>query len=196
MVIKHEDSLTPPGYWGSDISCIHTYENFITQEESMALNCYIRTNKIWQQNASHEIWNNRVHDSSMFTELEVKKKAQEIIDRIQNKIENVLDVELNSNGPSIVRWLVNNGQAPHADKQLPDGTPNMYPQNDISSLIYLNDDYQGGKIFFPNQKIEFKPIKNSLIFFPGDINFLHGVTTVTGGVRYTMPSFWKVKAIR
>ena len=114
---------------------------------------------------------------------------------IKHKIESLLNVELGFNAPSIVRWLSGNGQAPHADKQMPDGTPNMYQQNDISSLIYLNEDYEGGEIFFPNQAVQLKPPKNGLIFFPGDIFFLHGVTTVTSGIRYTMPSFWKVTAI-
>lgn len=190
------DSLTPPGYWGHDASMVYVVENFITEEESQILNCYIRTNSVWEKNAAHEVWNNRVHNVEMFTEQEVKIVAQNIIDSTKHKIESLLNVELASNAPSIARWLPGNGQAPHADKQLPDGTPNMYPQNDISSLVYLNEDYEGGEIFFPNQEIQIKPPKNGLIFFPGDIFFLHGVTTVTSGVRYTMPSFWKVVSIR
>lgn len=190
------DSLTPPGYWGQGASMVYVVENFITEEESQILNCYIRTNSVWEKDAAHEVWNNRVHNVEMFTEQEIKIVAQNIIDSIKNKIESVLNIELASNAPSIVRWLPGNGQAPHADKQLPDGTPNMYPQNDISSLVYLNEDYEGGEIFFPNQAVQIKPAKNGLVFFPGDIFFLHGVTTVTSGIRYTMPSFWKVVSIR
>lgn len=196
MVSEQYLSLTPPGYWGKNKSSIHVIENFVTHEESCIFNCYIRTNSIWQQNAEHEVWNNRVHTFEMFTEENVKTTAQQAIDRVKEKIETTLDIELSKNAPSMVRWLVGNGQAPHADKQLPDGTPNMYPQNDIASLVYINDDYEGGEIFFPNQGLQFKPPRNSLIFFPGDVNFLHGVTTVTNGTRYTMPSFWKVKSIK
>jgi len=195
MVDKNNDSLTPPGYWGSDLSRIYVFEKFITEEESQTLNCYIRTNKIWVQNAEHEVWNNRVHNASIFTEEEIKSISQKIINRVKIKIELTMNVVLGSNAPSIVRWFPGNGQAPHADKQLPDGTPNMYPQNDIASLVYINDDYQGGEIFFPNQNVQFKPSKNSLVFFPGDVNFLHGVTTVIDGTRYTMPSFWNVTSI-
>lgn len=189
------DSLTPPGYWGSDSSKIHIIENFITDEESQILNRYIRNNVIWVKDATHEVWNDRVHNFDMFTTQEVKVVAQKVLNNVKNKIESLLNVELGSNAPSIVRWCSGNGQAPHADKQLPDGSPNMYPQNDISSLVYLNEDYEGGEIFFPNQSIQLKPPKNGLIFFPGDIFFLHGVTTVISGIRYTMPSFWKVTAI-
>lgn len=195
MVEKNNDSLTPPGYWGSDPCRIHVFKNFITEEESRILNCYIRTNTVWTKNAEHEVWNDRVHGAIFFTEKEVKIVSQEIINRVKSKIESTMNIELGSNAPSMVRWLVGNGQAPHADKQLPDGTPNMYPQNDIASLVYINDDYQGGEIFFPNQNLQFKPLKNSLVFFPGDVNFLHGVTTVISGTRYTMPSFWKVTSL-
>ena len=196
MVKNIDESLTPPGYWGSDSSHIHVVENFVTEEESQILNCYIRTNAIWVENAEHEAWNNRVHNTNLFTEEEAKTVSQTLIDRVKCEIESTMSVELGPNVPSIVRWLPGNGQAPHADKQLLDGTPNSYPENDIASLIYINDDYDGGEIFFPNQSIQLKPPKNSLIFFPGDVFFLHGVTTVSSGIRYTIPSFWKVVSIQ
>lgn len=189
------NSLTPPGYWGSDKSMIHVVEDFISENESQILNCYIRTNTIWAKSQTHENWEDRVHNVNLFSDCEAKNTAQTIIDRVGLKIEEVLNVKLADNQPSIVRWLPGNGQAPHADKQLPDGSPNLYPQNDIASLVYLNDDYEGGDIWFPNQNISIKPNKSSLIFFPGDLNFLHGVTPVKNRVRYTMPSFWKVLKI-
>lgn len=190
-----EESLTPPGYWGSDASQIHVVKDFINQEQSQIFNNYIRTNETWNQNQNHENWIDRVHSIDIFVDLTVKDLAQKITNNIQIEIEKTLSVKLNPSCPSIIKWKVGNGQAPHADKQNNDGTPNLYPQNDIASLIYINDDYEGGEIYFPNQELKLKPLKNSLIFFPGDINFLHGVTTVTEGIRYTIPNFWKVKQI-
>lgn len=195
LVSGELDSLTPPGYWGSDKSMIHVVNDFISENESQILNCYIRTNTIWAKYQIHENWEDRVHNVNLFSDFEAKSTAKTVIDRVGSKIEEILNVKLADNEPSIVRWLPGNGQAPHADKQLPDGSPNLYPQNDIASLVYLNDDYQGGDIWFPNQNISIKPTRNSLIFFPGDLNFLHGVTPVKNRVRYTMPSFWKVLKI-
>ena len=97
--------------------------------------------------------------------------------------------------PNLVVWRVGNGQAPHADKETPDGVPNMYPENDIASLIYINDNYEGGEIYFPNQNIAIKPKEGQAIFFPGDKEYLHGVTTITAGERFTSPAFWQVKKI-
>ena len=172
------NSLTPPGYWGSDKSMISIVNNFLSDDESQVLNCYIRTNTRWAKSQTHENWNNRVHTADIFSESEVKEIAQNIVNRVGLNIEQKLNIKLADNAPSIVRWLTGNGQAPHAD--------------DIASLVYLNEDYEGGEIWFPNQDICFKPNKSSLVFFPGDINFLHGVKPVKNRTRYTMPSFWKV----
>jgi hypothetical protein len=55
-----------------------------------------------------------------------------------------------------------------------------------STIIYLNDAFTGGDIFFPNQNFVYKPKKYSAVFFPsaGSEN-IHGITTVTSGIRHT-----------
>jgi hypothetical protein len=39
-------------------------------------------------------------------------------------------------------------------------------------------------------KFQLKPKQNTLVFFPGTLEFLHGVKPITNGVRYTLTSFW------
>lgn len=57
---------------------------------------------------------------------------------------------------------------------------------EFSTVIYLNDDYDGGNIFFPKQNFSIKPKKYSAIFFPGnDYDYLHGVSAIESGNRYT-----------
>jgi predicted 2-oxoglutarate/Fe(II)-dependent dioxygenase YbiX len=56
-------------------------------------------------------------------------------------------------------------------------------------VIYLNDDYEGGEIYFPNLSLELKPLPGTLITFPGTLRYLHGVRRVTGGMRHTIASF-------
>ena len=64
--------------------------------------------------------------------------------------------------------------------------------NDIATLVYLNDDYEGGELYFPNQEIQFKPKAGAAYFFPGDMNYVHGVTEIKSGIRYTCPFFWEI----
>jgi len=58
-----------------------------------------------------------------------------------------------------------------------------------TGIVLLNDDFEGGDLYFPNLGISFgKEVKSSLITFPaGDYNlYVHGVTPVTSGIRYTL----------
>lgn len=48
--------------------------------------------------------------------------------------------------------------------------------------IFLNDDYEGGELVFPEQDIVLKPKAGSLVFFPGYYT-RHGVNKVLSGTR-------------
>lgn len=54
----------------------------------------------------------------------------------------------------------------------------------ISTVIYLNDDYTGGELSFPeiNGGYTYKPEKYELVYFPTP--YLHGVNPVKSGKRY------------
>ena len=116
--------------------------------------------------------------------------------RLEPIIENFFNVKVSPTGETIVRWLPGQFQNPHADKELHEGddagTPNDFPYYDIASLFYLNDDYEGGELYFPLQDIQFKPKRGAAYFFPGDMNYVHGVTEIKNGIRYTCPFFWEI----
>jgi predicted 2-oxoglutarate/Fe(II)-dependent dioxygenase YbiX len=56
----------------------------------------------------------------------------------------------------------------------------------ISAVVYLNDDYKGGEIEFPNQKIKLKPEKGMLILFPSNYAYRHIAHAVTEGTKYSL----------
>lgn len=56
-----------------------------------------------------------------------------------------------------------------------------------SAIIYLNDQYYGGKTFFDNG-IEVTPKQGSLVLFSGS-RMYHGVTPLINGNRYTL-AYW------
>lgn len=61
-------------------------------------------------------------------------------------------------------------------------------------VIYLNDDYNGGEVFFSKLNFETKPPKYSMLLFPSGEEYWHGVKPVKDGpVRYVMPSFARIK---
>lgn len=193
--MRRYEELTPPGYWGMSAENIHIIKNFVCTDDLNRLYEYASNIQKWRKLGDN--WDNRVHIFSFIEEVDRAYAAhlKEITFQAKLVMQNTLKAGLDEQVPSIVRWRIGDGQAPHADKQLNDGSPNDYPNNDIASLIYINDDYDGGEIFFPNQDIKFKPEAGSLVFFPGDVNYLHGVTEVTQGIRYTMPNFWSITSI-
>jgi len=62
--------------------------------------------------------------------------------------------------------------------------------NDIATLIYLNDNYGGGEIYFPDHDIEIKPKTGDMIAFPDNPSFMHGVKKITGSNRYALPRWF------
>lgn len=59
----------------------------------------------------------------------------------------------------------------------------------LTTVVYLNDNYDGGEIFFPDFDLEIKPKKGQAIIFPAftkDNPYLHGVHKIENGNRYTL----------
>jgi hypothetical protein len=61
---------------------------------------------------------------------------------------------------------------------------------DIATLIYINDNYSGGEIYFPDYDISIKPESGDLVCFPDTPDFVHGVKPVVHGIRYTIPRWF------
>jgi hypothetical protein len=66
------------------------------------------------------------------------------------------------------------------------------PSIEYAAIIYLNDDYVDGELFFENMDIDLKPRSGSLVLFPGNDEHEHGVRHVgPGPVRYVLVGFIK-----
>jgi hypothetical protein len=126
------------------------------------------------------------------------------------------DFDLHSELWEIVRWKEGNFQEPHVDHIDPDfdlstidldSVPEeckyffeerniekykkLFTNKAFTSIIYLNDDYQGGELYFPqHNSFQIKPKKGTMLIFSGTIDNMHGIKEVTGGTRYTHVTFW------
>jgi len=68
------------------------------------------------------------------------------------------------------------------------------PSIKYATIIYLNDDYVDGEFFFENKDIQLRPKPGSLLIFPGNDEFEHGVRFVSEGpIRYVIVGFIRVK---
>lgn len=202
-------SITPSGFYGDSADMIIELENFMTQEEIDFLDSAARNISIWDVTQSHvnengtviydaDYWKDRVASAPSLDKNDprIVPIIVGLVERLKPIIEEFYSVKAQPTGQTIVRWLPGQYQMPHADKELHDGPdaglPNDFPWYDLASLFYLNDDYEGGELYFPKQGIQFKPKRGAAYFFPGDKNFIHGVTEIKNGIRYTCPFFWTI----
>lgn len=110
--------------------------------------------------------------------------------RFQDAVEAVFERKVKPNTSHAQKWDVGGFANPHSDNSDNHGEPNAFEINKYVAILYLNGDYEGGKLYFPDHDIEFKPTPYSLITFPGGVENIHGVKEITAGTRYTMVSFW------
>ena len=112
---------------------------------------------------------------------DIRKSFQEVIRRYQEKHPDFVcqrhtDFRLNkySYGGFMSRH-VDNIHHSHGQKY-------GYPQ--VSSLLFLNDDYKGGQLKISN--ITYNTKKGSAIIFPSNFMFPHEVNLITEGTRYSI----------
>ena len=198
-----------PGFFGADSSNIKVYKNFIDEEDLKKIQDFCPTISEWDNSEpsvfaedgtclyNAEYWSNRQCSSPILKKLNVE--VWEIIDKYVDKMARQIEADygllVEKRSPVIMRWVAGNEQQPHADKQLNTGEPNAFINYDINSLFYYNNDFVGGELYYPQYDIKITPEPGLAVVHPGDINYLHGVTRVESGERFTTPSFYTVKEI-
>ena len=85
----------------------------------------------------------------------------------------------------VQRWETNSGMDLHRDDAYGERPDQVGIKWGI--VIYLNDEYEGGNIEYPDQGIAFKPKVGSMLVHRGDIP--HKVQVVTSGDRYYITGF-------
>jgi len=166
--------------------------DFISEEERVFLLDYALNKAPWQK-SKNEYWSERC---SYFHSLEddniYKIKMSEINQRIkQALITHYTLGNLWSDTIHIAKWPEGFHADAHYDgEQDPAYGAWNYTHRKFGTVIYLNDDYEGGEIYYPQYGIEVKPKAGCLIMHRGSSDQLHGIKEVTSGVRYAIPAFW------
>lgn len=123
------------------------------------------------------------------TSLPYNKLVIEILKKYANKANklhaqfNNLDYNLYTTKAYSSKWVKGQSGGPHVD----DVEKEEFVQ--YSTVVYLNEspEFTGGTIYFPERNFEYTPIKASALFFPQqDKSYIHGITEVTSGTRYTI----------
>lgn len=94
---------------------------------------------------------------------------------------------------SIIGYRTGESLKAHHDGVYNLPTNSGYPRRDVSSVLYLNDDYEGGELNFVNHKLKIKPKAGMLVLFPSTERFTHFTSKVISGMKFIVPSLWCFK---
>jgi hypothetical protein len=150
-----------------------------------------RSANVWEKHKTDSYWSTRIiHYGDMPPEMgpsiiEIMKSVKATI-----KAEFKPAYEIYPDDFIVVRWMKGDDHELHADSENPGGQPHPFPWREFTSIIYLNDDFEGGDLCFPNQNVVVTPTPRMLVFFSGKLEYIHEVKQITAGTRYTLSSFW------
>jgi hypothetical protein len=65
----------------------------------------------------------------------------------------------------------------------PDSGPSYHC--DVSTVMYLNDDYEGGELWFPHFDYTYVPQYGDIVLFPSSWLFAHAALVVKSGIKYS-----------
>ena len=160
-------------------------------------------------------WDNRKFDLSV---VYAEKKYPDLFKKIwdnQNRAKeevlkffNLDDSDITIECLEVVKWYYPFQQAPHVDYYnetfldsdfpngflMPDNIKEVYLKHlttkNFTTMLYLNNDFTGGELYFPVHNITIKPEPGMLVLFSGDPTMPHGINQITEGTRYVNTAFW------
>jgi hypothetical protein len=76
-------------------------------------------------------------------------------------------------------------------KEHSDSSPdNATRDRQLSLILFLNDDFEGGRLHFKRQKLSVEPTAGKLLLFPSYFDYAHEVEPVNSGFRYTVVTWF------
>lgn len=172
-------------------------ENFLVEEEiKLLLDASCNCNEAFiesSQNMKEARW--RLRAAYTHKIRKYNNEAAECMMNIAYKIQDILRVIESTNElfveiPQMSKWFPDDKlDPPHADNCHPDGSPNTSPHRSHGAIVYLNEDFDGGELFYPNFDCAIKPKRGMLALHGAGLLFLHGVKKVSRNFRHTMITF-------
>jgi hypothetical protein len=180
---------------------IVVYKNFLTKDECAkivnALDAQADSGKIsWMPISFYESYSSVLPQDNDKEVLDAGLPPT-IFSDIENKmpeaIASVHDLDpktISKIGYHTQKWEPGAYARIHSDNTDEHGNSGAFTRSRYAGFLYLNDDFEGGLLRFPDQNIEIKPEVGMLAVFDGGFNNMHEVSLITSGVRYTIGSFW------
>tara|TARA_B100000131_G_scaffold1213_1_gene1275 strand:+ start:264 stop:839 length:576 start_codon:yes stop_codon:yes gene_type:complete len=182
------------------MSKVFEKDNFLTQDECNLLIDYQKAHcandiQNWSLQDHDSNWNSRIVVLDKIDDSIVRKLVEAVHYKISILCAKSYNVDyVYPEFSNLVYWAPGMSLGVHADNMwINDPKKSHYASHrDFSMVIYLNDNYEGGKTFFNDNGYKVQPKTGKLIYFTSGKEDAHGVTKVISGHRYTF-ALWFTK---
>lgn len=176
---------------------VYAFYDFLSPEECKAIMSYLE----WQVNVGYIDWNQISfygsfamgywpYDNNLQAFGLDPNYFSQLKERIKQATEKAFGREMTEVSFHAQKWKIGGFADYHSDNSDEHGNPSAFERSKYATFIYLNDNYEGGKLKFKDSGLEIKPKAGMLATFMGGHENMHMVTTVEGAERYTVGSFW------
>lgn len=193
IFFKDEEIVGGKGQLGVDRNRIVEVPNFVSESMASSMVEYFKKEDRWGEtafNGSHgaPVQAGQLRPSEFGLSdnvfMEVNAKLEEAVSAVYGKTVTPSSIHAQ-------KWDVGSSANPHSDNSDFDGNPTEGFDNlKYVGILYLNSDYEGGDLFFPEHGISIHPNAGSMYIFSGGVENIHGVTEIISGTRYSIVSFW------
>jgi len=163
-------------------------ENFLTAQDCRRFIACFEENRASLNRDTPEFWRDRVlyfngmSEQHRETKLRLRELIYQTIDLLHKHF--AYSGPLYPETVNLVSWPENLEMPPHVDQD------NGFEQRMFAAVGYLNDDYEGGEIYFPEINESIKPKAGMLVAFHCAPRHRHGVRATKGRLRYTFPAWF------
>ncbi len=159
-------------------------ENFVDEKDAENLINYFNDNQHLCYDAEEEHKHRNLH-SSAIKDIKIKNLLSYYAYKNIIFIDHIYKTKTKLWGEMrLCRWRPGESMGIHIDRNIKTRNNNV----DFSSLVYLNDNYEGGELVFKDK--ELKMPKLSCIVFESHLH-PHAVKQVLKNNRYTIPSWYQ-----
>lgn len=193
VFFKDEEIIDGKGKLGVDRNRIVEVPNFVNEEVAAMIVEYFKKEDRWGKTAFNgsqgaPLQPGRIRPSDFGLSENI---FLEINEKLKNAITAVYGKKVIESSIHAQKWEVGSSANPHSDNSDFDGNPTEGFDNlKYVGILYLNSDYEGGNLYFPEHNIYIHPNPGSMYIFSGGVENIHGVTEITSGTRYSIVSFW------
>jgi hypothetical protein len=167
---------------------IYVYHNFVTEEECDSILDIAKslTEEEWVGRFNTTGEGHKTSNRSIDHLIPIKKRLSDKLEEGIYLAENISIVRMRKGAT----WGLHSDNHDFLDliaasKLYTEGQEYTLEKNNIWGLVMYFNDFDGGRLFYPNQGIEYQPKRGDLVIHSSEEHCLHGVDELKSDVRYS-----------